>query len=411
MSELYGVRATLGTTQGTTPVSTSTEVVFIGGCNCTSASAHLNEPIIIRSQAEYKSKYGGSAQVGDGWSLSEAVEAAFSVCNIDHIILINVFNPDSMSDEEDITSSIILGDSTDNTGIYALNKIFPTYGLIPNIVCCPLMTSSTLNAGLKLACTKINGKFDAILVCDVVEASSQVVSGIAQPSVVVASKASTGADERIILNWGHIKVSSGSILSGAAVKACLYAQSDAQNSNLPSRSIGNLYVPGMQYLTLKDDDSAITLSDEDATDLSADGITSFINIGGNQFYTWGDHTSAFSAGTVSDERARFDSNIRMLYHLTNRFQLKWRSIIDSPMTLALRNNILNYEQNYLNFCVAKGALIGSPLIEFRPDDNQLETLQQGQFYFVELATVVPPSKFIDLKLSFTSDGFKVYLEA
>ena len=81
------------------------------------------------------------------------------------------------------------------------------------------------------------------------------------------------------------------------------------------------------------------------------------------------------------------------------------------MTLTLRNNILNYEQNQLNYCVSQGALIGDPKIEFRPDANTLNTLQQGQFYFTELATVTPPAKFIEMKLSFTSDGFKVYLES
>jgi phage tail sheath protein FI len=411
-TEKYGISANLGTSLASTPVSTSTEVVFIGGAKCKNGDGetlepHLNEPIMLKNVAEYNSIFGG--EIGDGWSLSEAVESAFSICNLDHIFVINVFNPEEMNDESDITEAEIKGLPSTETGVYAINKIHPKFGVVPSILCCPLMTSTSLNDALKTACTKINGKFDAIVLADVPEADAQVVQGIAQPSVIVDGK--PNQNERVILSWGHIKTSSGSVISGSAVKACLYAQNDANSNDLPYRSIGNVSVSGMQYVTLKLSDSPITLSDDNATALSADGITSFINIGGNRYFTWGDHTSAFSAGSVDDERARFDSNIRMLYYLTNKFQLKWRSIIDSPMTLTLRNSILNYEQNQLNYCVSQGALIGDPKIEFRPDDNTLNTLQQGQFYFTELATVTPPSKFIDLKLSFTSDGFKVYLEA
>lgn len=411
-TEKYGIYATLGTSLASTPVSTATEVVFIGGAKCEDYNGdaldpHLNEPVMIKSLQEYNTIFGG--EIGDGWSLSEAVEAAFSICNLDHIFVINVYDPEGMSQETDITETEIKGLPAYDSGAYAINKIYPKFGVIPNVLCCPLMSSTSLINALKTACTKINGKFDAVVLADVPEADAQVSNGIAQPTVIVNAK--PNSDERIILNWGHIKTSSGSVISGAAVKACLYAQNDANNNNLPSRSIGNVAVQGMQYITLKSSDAPITLSDDNATALSADGITSFINVGGNRYYTWGDHTSAFSAGSVDDERARFDSNIRMLYYLTNRFQIKWRSIIDSPMTLTLRNNILNYEQNQLNYCVSQGALIGDPKIEFRPDDNSLSTLQQGQFYFTELATVTPPAKYIEMKLSFTSDGFKVYLES
>lgn len=411
-TEKYGISASLGTSLASTPVSTATEVVFIGGAKCKnidgeSLDPHLNEPIMLKNLGEYNSIFGG--EIGDGWSLSEAVEAAFSICNLDHIFVINLFDPDTMGDESDITETEVKGSASTETGIYAINKIYPKFGVVPSILCCPLMSSTSLNDAMKTACTKINGRFDAIVLADVPEADAQVVQGIAQPSVIVDDK--PNQNERIILSWGHIKTSSGSVISGSAVKACLYAQNDANNNDLPYRSIGNVAVQGMQYITLKSSDSPVTLSDDNATSLSADGITSFINIGGNRYFTWGDHTSAFSAGSVDDERARFDSNIRMLYYLTNQFQIKWRSIIDSPMTLTLRNSILNYEQDKLNYCVSQGALIGDPKIEFRPDDNTLSTLQQGQFYFTELATVTPPSKFIDLKLSFTSDGFKVYLEA
>jgi hypothetical protein len=263
-------------------------------------------------------------------------------------------------------------------------------------------------AALKENVTKCNGHWDGVVVYDCAESSDQVNARmIAQ----VANVTKTASDERLIANWPHVKTSAGHVISGAAYKACLYAQNDAQNRDLPMRSIGNVRAAGVSYICLKSmPDNPITLSEAHATQLSANGITSFINIGGGIYYTWGDHTSEFTNGSVFDERARFDSNIRVLYMITNRYQQKWRNTIDAPMTLALRNDILTEEQSFLDYLVSQGALIGSPKIEFRAIDNITDTLMKGEFYFTELATVVPPSKFLDMKLTFTSEGYSVYVE-
>lgn len=410
-TELYGTFASLTKSQATTPISTATNVVFIGAAKCQNGDgdplpgAPVNEPTIITSISDYAEKFGGA--IGDGWSLSEAVEAAFSMCNLSHIYVINVFDPENMNDEGDVTESDIIGSAADQTGCYAIQKMYPEHGAIANIVCCPLSSSAAVVAAMKANVTKANGHWDGIVVYDCAEAANQVnARRVAQ----IANISKTASDERLIANWPHIKSSAGNVISGAAYKACLYAQTDAENNGIPKRSIGNLRASGVSYLCLKASPSdPIILEESAATQLSADGITSFINIGGGIYYTWGDHTSEFSNGSVSDERARFDSNIRMLLSITNRFQQKWRNAIDAPMDLGLRNDILTEEQTHLDYLVSQGGLIGSPLVEFRAVDNTLNTLQQGEFYFRDLATVTPPAKVLDLKTTFTSDGFKVYL--
>lgn len=412
-TEIYGAFASLTKSQATTPISTATNVAFIGAAPCVDENDNpivgvpINEPTIITSVSDYAAKFGGA--IGDGWSLSQAVEAAFSMCNLSHIYVINVFDPSNMSDESDVTDSEIIGVSSLQTGCYALQKMYPKHGAIANVVCCPLRSSADIVAALKANVTKANGHWDGIVVYDCAEASNQVnVNNIAQVANIISGK--TASDERLIANWPHVKSSSGNVISGAAYKACLYAQTDAENNGIPKRSIGNLRANGVSYLCLKAAPTApIILEEADATQLSADGITSFINIGGGIYYTWGDHTSEFTNGSVSDERARFDTNMRVLFSITNRFQRKWRNTIDAPMDLGLRNDILTEEQTHLDYLVSQGALIGSPMIEFRSVDNTIDTLQQGQFYFRDLCTVTPPAKALDLKTTFTSDGFKVYL--
>jgi phage tail sheath protein FI len=140
------------------------------------------------------------------------------------------------------------------------------------------------------------------------------------------------------------------------------------------------------------------------------GIVSFVNRGNNRWYTWGDHTAAVTAGTVDDETYRFDSTVAVLYHILNRFILKWGAVIDSPMSLMLRDCILDEEQTYLNGLKAMGCLVGEPKCEFRAVDNSVDTLGKGQFYFSNIATVVPPAKYIELGIAYTDEGLSAYLE-
>ena len=155
---------------------------------------------------------------------------------------------------------------------------------------------------------------------------------------------------------------------------------------------------------------AIILSESMGTQLSADGICSVINYGGGLWHTWGDHTSAFFGGTVSDERARFDNTIRMNIMITNRFQLKYRFEIDNPMTLQMRNDVINEELDYLNGLVAIGGLIGEPSVEFRSADNGSDQVSQGYFTWTTQDTPTIPAKYMLNKVAYTQAGLSVYTQ-
>ena len=127
--------------------------------------------------------------------------------------------------------------------------------------------------------------------------------------------------------------------------------------------------------------------------------------------TGGDHTSAMANGSVTDERARYDSNIRVLQMLTNRFQQKYRFDVDEPMTLAMRNDIIHEENDYLAYLKSVGAIIGNAECRFLPEDNPADNVALGQFVWSIEATVTPPMKYAQLNVGFTSAGYSVYYEA
>ena len=231
-------------------------------------------------------------------------------------------------------------------------------------------------------------------------------------------------DGCLIACWGNVILdedADGVItkqIPASIVLSARRAEQDAKNINgVPYRSVGNLRV-SMKGLCVTidvgDDEfesAKITCRQEYMSAIAENGIVSFVNKGANRWYTWGDHTAAVTAGSTEDETYRFDSTVAVLYHVLNRFIQKWGSVIDSPMSLRLRDCVISEEQDYLNGLKAMGCLVGDPKCEFRALDNTSDTIGQGQFYFVNIATVVPPAKYLELGIQYTDAGLSAYIEA
>lgn len=217
------------------------------------------------------------------------------------------------------------------------------------------------------------------------------------------------SSEDAVVTMGFIKTGAN-VLPLSAIRAGLCARSDAEYG-APARSGGNLPIPNAEAWGSYDSKSftAMPISETLATSLSAEGVCAVVNYSGT-YRTWGDHTSLFAAGTVSDERARFDNSIRMLRSITNRFQLKYRASIDSPFTLQMRNDIINEQLDYLNGLVAKGALIGKPTCEFRAIDNLKDNIQKGEFKWNITCTTTNPLKYAYVSVSYTSAGLESLVE-
>lgn len=475
-TEKYGVDGQIVQSIGSTPVSTETNIIFIGA----SPSGALNKPVLITSLVDYNTKLGGAP--GDGYNLTEAAIAAFSIAGIDKCYMIPVSNSLTFS------AADYIGSASLETGVYAIDALLRDNPTAVNLLCAPSITDSTVISALNAVAKKADGHWQSYMLYDVTQSNDQInENNILQPAAVVSAKQLN--EEHAGAVWGSIKTSGGYIISGAAVRACLMALSDS-NYSVPARCGGNLAVPAIQSVvntkasdevtstcTLDNDKpkftitqsgysayngvaicsytytgtnitdtetetqevtftngvgvmdfdtSAITgfaqdsysvripalknvtIREADATQLSADGICTFLNVGGGNWRTWGDHTSAFSSGTVADERARFDNNIRMLMMITNRFQLKYRFSIDDPMTLQMRNDVITEQLDYLSGLVAIGALIGQPIVEFVAADNTTDQIAQGQFTWSIQCTSTIPAKYLNVKVAYSQAGLSVY---
>lgn len=483
-TELYGVDAQIVASIGSTPVSTDTNIIFIGAC----ASGDLNKSYLITSMSDYATQLGGAA--GDGYNLTEAAIAAFQVAGISKIYMIPV------SHSLTFDASDYIGVASDFSGVYAIEDLLRNNPTAVNILCAPGVSDASVLAALKTVATLAAGHWRSFMIYDMAMTMDQVsATGAVDVSEVLLAK--NLSDKVCDAVWGRIKTAGGYFISGAAVRACLMAKSDA-DYDAPARCGGNLEIPsiigiGMEgssedktargfsqmsgygtYTTdlefndgtgtyvkldyiygaiyeVKEviDPNAVTqpeivnnsgkvalryyvdnasagcngvkisitipdrlakLTESQATQLSADGVCSYIYYGNGMYFTWCDHPSIYAGGTVADEANRFDNNIRMLMLITNRFQLAHRFEVDEPMTLSMRNDIITYEQDFLNTLKARGALIGNPIVEFRPDQNSTSDLQQGRFVWSIECTTTIPAKYLKAEVAYTSAGLSVYTE-
>lgn len=468
-TELYGVNGELVASIGSTPVSTDTNLYFIGAC----PSGELNKAHLISSMSDYKTKLGG--EPGDGYNLTEAAIAAFSIAGISKIWMIPVSHLDTF------TASDYTGDAELFTGVYAIEKQLMDNPTAVNILCAPSIDDSSVISALNTIAKKAAKHWESFMVYDLPESEDQVNSRfVADVDEIVDDKQLN--EEHASAVWGHIKTSGGYIISGAAVRACLMARSDA-SYGVPARCGGNLPVQGVQGVcfagkhiddietdaitsvdketpvnveesgsTIDYDErleyrssssveivnnegkvavlwagagdsgafnngitirtylstNLITIPESYGTSLSADGVNSWINQSGT-LYTWGDHTSLFSNGTVADERARFENNIRMLIMIVNRFQLKYRFSIDNPMTLQMRDDVTNEQLDYINQLISIGGLVYGGC-EFSQIDNPSDEIAQGHFTWSTVATPTIPFKYGNIKVAYSQAGLNVYIQ-
>ena len=402
MAEKYGINAKVLKGDAQTPVTPTSCLVYFG-CAYSSA-AELGIPKKIYSYKEYLDTYHEGTEPSGHLLLDDAAE--YALANISGIWFVNCNASEGASDTANASATYIEN---------ALSYICLNSSDVPNIVCIPGTQDSTVLTNLVGQCKgNINGQYHAQGIVDCAQTTDQID---ASGNPVSAQIAAPSTDGCLIAAWGNaiLEESEGTVtkhIPASIVLSVKRVEQDAENvNNVPYRSVGNLRISIKGVCTkVESTIKKCTCKQNKMNEVVENGIISFVNKGNNRWHTWGDHTAAVTTGTVDDETYRFDSTVAVLYHVLNRFIDKWGASIDSPMSLGLRDCIVSEEQDYLNGLKALGCLVGNPRCEFRSIDNSSDTIGKGQFYFTNIATVVPPAKYLELGIQYTDAGLEAYIE-
>lgn len=293
-------------------------------------------------------------------------------------------------------------------GIQKLDVVYSEHFEIPNLVAAPGWSQipEVYNA-LVSGAQKIDGHWDAFVYADLPLVQADGTTAVDTIEKAIAWKAANGfTAERSKVFWPMGVKNDGKTYHLSTLGIVETQRIDYEHDSVPMETCGNKAVPVVkQYFGNSDN----AFGQARGRDLAAAGITTVVPWAG-EWVLWGDHTAAYAYGANVEPRAIFDTSLRMLFHITNSFQQEWSPRIDRPMTLRLRDEIINREQEKLDAYASIGALIGSPTVEFLESDNSVTDMMNGDFVWNILVTPTPPLKSATVKVAYTDAGFSVYTE-
>lgn len=312
-------------------------------------------------------------------------------------------------DADAVTSADLIGTVTAagvRKGLAAVDLIYQTYGVIPALLAAPGWSHvPDVYTALLTAATKINGHWDAVVLADIPLTSD----GAAVDTITKALtwKATNGySGERSKVFWPEVVDGKGRTCHLSTVCAAAMLRTDAENDGVPYESPSNKPIDAVkQYFG--DDAENQGFDQAAANDLNAAGITTAVYWGG-LWKLWGPHTAAYAYGADVDARAYFDAVLRMLMYVTNGFQERNATYIDAPLDLNTRDTIINAEQQILDSYAARGALLGTPTVEFVASENSAGDIAQGDFTWHLNLTPASPLKSATAKVTYTDDGFEAF---
>ena len=311
----------------------------------------------------------------------------------------------SLVDADDIIGNVT--DGGEYTGLGCVELVYTELGIISNLILAPSWSEKpeVYKAILKAA-SKINNHWDAFTYADI----PLVDDGTKIDTIAGAIKWKednnyTNAFSKVF--WPQ-NTYDGKKYHASVLAAWRTMLVDATHNGVPMESPSNKAVlVSAHYFGEVSTNRGFDQSR--ANELNANGITTTVYWGG-QWVLWGAHTAAYKYGATMDNRDIFDNSVRMEMYVSNSFQEEHALTIDAPMTRAMADTIRNREQEKADALAAIGALIGTPVVEFRESENSMGDLVEGNFTWYTKNTPTPPFKSGTIRVAYTTEGFESFFE-
>ena len=316
-------------------------------------------------------------------------------------------------DASAVEAADIIGQTTEDgeyTGLHAMKLLYQNHNAVLNLLTAPGWSHipEVYKAMVNIV-QKLNGHWDGFVNADI-PLEDKDGSAIDTIAKAIAWKEANGyTSERSKVCWPMVKDGSGRVFHLSTATQATMLRVDLSHDAVPFESPSNKEIMGTA-LFFGEESKNRGFDQHTANTLNEKGVTTACFWGG-QWVLWGSHTAAFAYNGNTDARAIFDVNIRMLMHITNGFQLRHGTEIDSPMTPQDKDTILNEEREQLDTLVGIGALIGTPSVEFVESANPASEMVNGDFVWDFSATPTPPFKSGTARVCYTDEGFAAFFEA
>lgn len=287
----------------------------------------------------------------------------------------------SLVTEEDIVGGYNAEDGTES-GLELIRQVYPRFGLTVGTIVVPKYSKKkAVAAVIEAKCEEINGVFRADAVVDLDASTCTKYTDIR-----TAKDALRVSSEHTLVLWPKVKVGD-LVLHASSVAAALVQYMDQQYDGVPSRSPSNQ--DAKIDAAVLDDGTEVMLDFVTASAVNDEGVATFINANG--WVLWGNETAAYPRNT--NQKAKFWCARRFFTWRTNYFIVKYIRCIDSTANRKLIESICDEENMACNGLVSSG-VCASASIEFRDEDNTVETLTDGILVFRQTFGLFGPAKTI-----------------
>ena len=313
-------------------------------------------------------------------------------------------------DASKVTSADIIGAVTaegEYTGLNALALLYQYENAVLNLLAAPGWSHEpAVYKAMVAIVQKLNGHWDGFVNADIplVDSEGAAIDTIEK---AIAWKAANGyTSEFSKVYWPKVMDGSGKVSHLSTVGQATMLRVDLSHDSIPFESPSNKEIMATrQYFGENSKNKGY--DQQTCNSLNEKGITTACFWAG-QWVLWGPHTAAYSYGGSMDARSIFESNVRMLMHITNNFQLEHGTRIDEPMTPQLKDTILNREREKLDTLCGIGAIIGTPTVDFLESANPTSNMVNGDFVWDVAATTTPPFKSGKVRVCYTDEGFAAF---
>ena len=311
-----------------------------------------------------------------------------------------IIDPD-LVDEDDVIGT------TDGaglyTGLFVIKNVYQQTGMIPTQLLCPGFSGvPSVHDAMYAVSRKINGHWDAWMRADLPLADSEAVAlTLATAPTFKAQNGYNRSNETVY--FPLCKGGDGRIYHLSVLAAANFQELLTEQDGIPYKTASNTPCPVIQSLYMGSGNEKRMLDDEVINEsLNRYGIASAAFVGG-RWVIWGAHAADYNE-TDADQINVSETNVMMLYYISNDFQSRRTRDIDQPMSLNALRSIVAEEQARLDALVKVGALtMGEVYLNAEEDDRS--DMVMGDFTFSFRVTTTPLAKSLTAIVNWTDEGF------
>lgn len=309
-----------------------------------------------------------------------------------------------------VTSTDVIGSDDGagtHTGLFAIKDVYSLCGVIPAYFMAPGWSElPAVHAVMGQLSQKINGHWDAWMFTDIPISDNGTPVTMATAKTWKDANGYTRKNETV--SFPMAQGTDGKKYHFSVIRAANFLALLAENDGIPYHTASNTGAGIVANYWLGSGNEGKVFDDQFINEkLNQNGICSAAYVGG-RWVIWGAHAAEYDQDN-GDSINVAETNIMMLFYLSNDFQARRVRDVDQPLSANDIQSITAEEQARLDALVKIHALTYGE-IALDVSEAAKSDMYMGDFVFGCNVTTTPIAKSLTMMVNWVDDGFATYFE-